>query len=225
MALFSRGIRTADAIENIIADIHGSHDSGSVADQLWKERIESVSTKAQVTGITNGLHINIGLDAGEKRNHDRAISADRLFALHAIHEMTVKNLYLLGMNDDDRIRYKARNNLKRLNSHGLWVENAIPSADSNPYYAVMLTLAGTLKGLRAAHGANGHGVTPIKPSLDISEDEAKNSFFTSNNELRSMINSLDITKGSLGDQFFTAIEKTPPHTEPRLYNEPSRVRL
>lgn len=98
---------------------------------------------------------------------------------------------------------------------GFYIENRMPPADCNPYYAVMLQLLGIERGLRRQHfRRTGSGYTmdaagpATMPQAPDSPDQMQARFHQA--DLRDQMNGLE---DGLGDRFYAAIAHCPPGTE------------
>ena len=122
-------------------------------------------------------------------------------------------------------RYEKRNTAKYVFNKGDYLENAVPSASSNPYYATLLTLAGVYEGLSRIQGKTlPPAYAPEKPglfnrgdSLNAVAPRAEEIFFHENNTLTRVLNHV---QPGLGDDFRETIRTYPPGKEMRRVSIP-----
>ena len=144
--------------------------------------------------------------------------------MRGIGTMHDENLYLLG-HDNSSIRRWAncfgfhsprtpftsqvvpRENKTRGTEPSSYLENKIAGASSNPYYAVMLNLAGIYTGLSAQETIEQRHSSQDYANLSSAElTEA----FQNGHKLRDVLNELE---PGLGQRFYAAIDKCPPGQE------------
>ncbi len=223
--------RSIEALRGQLKSTDFSHYGMNIQVPPSKDGSESAYFDPAIDNVTNGFNLNISLldSDGKSMFHDPAGMEDRQHGIQgqcmrAIGAMHDENLYLLG-NDASSIRrwsnrfgfhaprvpYTSqvvpRENKTRGDEPTAYLENKIASASSNPYYAVMLNLAGIYAGLGA------HETTEQRySSLDyanLSSTEL-NDAFHSGQKLRDVLNELE---SGLGNRFYEAISKCPPGQE------------
>lgn len=173
----------------------------------------------QHAGITNGMHLNTSfVDARSgKQCLDTPNAAQHL--KNGISTIMEENLYLLGSQQPSLDRFHSRfghhtdagddlcksKNLENKD----YIENRIPPADANPYYAVMLQLAGVYATLQKENlnEPTEKITTAGFQGLSAGKLWAR---FHKGIQLRGLLNH---TEPALGDRFMAAIERTPPGRE------------
>lgn len=223
----SKALYTARAIEKTYADIFQRLGNNNKVEKIFIEPYLPVPNRNSRIFIINGLHINMSL-------HDIAgAGGDRLYdnLLVSLKNCNCELLYLLGTDKNSIKRYKEKDEdcetiqNKCKEKYGSYIENSIPSASSNPYYAVLVTLLGVYQGLKMAE--SGVETTENKDTLFESATKAKQTFEAEDNPYRKILNDIDPEpdEPKLGERFWDAIAKTPPSTEPRLYQKTGKVNL
>jgi len=241
---YSRAIHTAKIIDATYATIFGSFNSDNTplsknykhATDLRNNIVEQVILDPSIEAhykeakyITNGLHINFSLNnAGGNFNH-KTLN----YVTNNVKEASLKLMYLLDDDKKSKNRYserdvfsektvKADGEKKKSNfsNDSGRIENAVPSAASNPYYAILVTLLGVYSGLKQME------IPTNTDSLVESASKAKDVFEAADNPYRKILNELDSEYNpDLGDHFWNAIAQTPPSQETRLYQKAGRFNL
>jgi hypothetical protein len=236
-AAHSRGLLTARAIEAVSATILGQHLSPGIprADhfpgmhalrtnaQELRSRLEWVSLAPFAEKIPSGMHINVGIGTAQHQPSE----AEMKMIAGAIKDVTLDGLYLLGTDPASMQRYQKRNPSKYVEykERGHYIENALPSSSTNPYYATLLTLAGIYEGLGRIHGK------PVPPAygpeapglfnrgdkLNQVAPRAHDIFFDTRNSLTRVLNHV---QSGLGSQFNNTIRDFPPGREMRRVTIP-----
>lgn len=178
------------------------------------------------TAIFNGMHVNASLvDAKGQGLFDSDLTRKQ-HCLQSIGRLQAENLALLGNDAPSRARLQLRYGtsdmdgmnycnqvLPRTNGTVHFLENQVPNGSSNPYYAVMLTMAGLLDGMQR----HARGDAPDQPYAEQSFNELDAQTmadrFRHGRELRALLNRLE---PELGDRFYDAIAKCPPGMERSL---------
>jgi len=227
---YSRAIGAARAIEKTHADISGLHH-----DKIQETNLSAnVDAQCQhypfdIDHINNGLHINLSINNCNESKNTNVFDKNSYIVKNVINT-TQELIYLLGTNDNSMTRYNDRDayGCKKINTnYGYettpdYIENAIPSASSNPYYAILVTLLGAYRGLQMER--DGISAPENRDTLVESTMKAKATFEAPDNPYRQLLNELDPEHNpNLGDEFWEAIAKTPPSTEPRLYQKQGLV--
>ena len=225
-----RGALLSRVVDSITAAILGDYRNGVApanAPQGLRDKVSEIHVTPYVydvlshsdAGITNGLHINASI-----HRYGAPITMQQQGVVErAIRKMCKDTIYLLGTDEKSMMRYKTRNSEKDIVSKFDYIENALPGAASNPYYATLTTLAGIYAGLAelkgsslfttaSAHEAIGeHKLHPIAL-------RAKEVFQHPQNQLHAVLNHLEPGRG---DQFFDTIDAHPPGTEMRRVSQHS----
>ncbi|PZP86357.1 MAG: hypothetical protein DI582_03180 [Azospirillum brasilense] len=180
--------------------------------------------------MTLGLHINSSLkdiETGESVHPTREHTAN---LLHATQRMMHAGGYLLNPTDDNWqrwshrtadapfSRYQGERNAREVKvvdgAGGFYMENKLPPANCNPYYALMLQFMAFEVALREQHfqrTAEGYSLqsAPTGPVIPAaSPAQQKQQFF--DGALQGELNRLE---DGLGDRFLAAIAHMPPGTE------------
>lgn len=189
--------------------------------------------------VTSGLHLNISLTDKEGfpllgRRRDPAQPARFLpnarsqALMHGIEHMQQEGQYLLGHDPAHFERLQAMEDMffplylrgqdaDLADERLMRIENRIPAADSNPYMAVMLTLAGIYEGLRQHETSRTVKDTSLYP-LPRDANEARRHF----SESSSLIPLLNRLEPELGDQLRTAIKHKMHYSSGQAQASPSR---
>jgi hypothetical protein len=199
------------------AHIHRLHDKASVI--YMQPFVETFPGSAKQTGLCNGININIGVTEHASGENIIAKTPSKRFAIkQAVKDIELDNLYLLGTDENNGMRFKARNNSQYVAEDFMdeYIENSMPSVSSNPYYAVLLTLAGVYAGLQHAKSQTAsttiaaHLEKQLQPRYIDILPHAEELFNHQDNALRAVLNHLE---DGLGDRFIETIQKHPPGTE------------
>jgi len=223
---YSRSLYTARAIEKTIYDIHKKFPSEKIKKAIFDASVESrYHGVPRNYYIANGMHINFSLN---NCKNTTSITCDDIVSY--IEDANCNLLYLLGNDQNSKNRYAEKDigfsdkaNVKTISEDKKYIENSVPSASSNPYYAVLVTLLGAYQGLKMAK--DGVAAPVNDDTLIESAEKAKQTFEASDNPYRKILNDIDPEpdEPKLGERFWDAIAKTPPSTEPRLYQKINKV--
>ena len=236
--------REVEALRYQLHDPAPGHKAHRMVMDRWQDfrhrNLDAMSFAASVPGTlnTNGMHLNVsfidrttGLNALEQtRPYPKAFVE---MMQHGLGHFVRDNLYLVshGPRSIDRLglRVKALDgvachvgNRKDRN----YIENAVFPADANPYYAMMLQLAGIYGALKDSgfhhdpdsqryHITNDamqgeqHEESPRRMFRDETVASLKERY-ESSTQLRDILNSMEPT---LGDRFADAIAKKAPGLE------------
>ena len=224
----SRGVHLGDVIEATNKLILGQYPGDKLPSGPYFEHVKALRARTEATYltpfieyITSGLHINVSLSHPK---YEPSSSAHEVLT-RAIKDTTLDGLYLLGTDEASMQRYAKRNTAKHVMNKGDYLENAVPSASSNPYYATLLTLAGVYEGLSRNQGKTPPpAYAPEKPglfnrgdSLNAVAPRAEEIFFRDNNTLTRVLNHV---RPGLGDDFRETIRTYPPGREMRRVTIP-----
>jgi len=225
---FSRALLMGDVIEQMHAIILGSYPSEAnfrspqhAEQKALHDLFDETTIASSVKDITNGMHINVGLQpvGGKLKDPHQPVRTQHLM-VSSIKNLSFENLYLFGLSDEAARRYESRNGLKQVSGKQMYVENAVPGGDANPYYSILVTLAGTYNALCKDAGSPNY--VEIKNGQRTAHEaypDAKAAWNAPDNALRSI---LDKVKPGLGQSFGDAIKETEPGKEARLFHDPSR---
>jgi len=210
--------------------------------QRRREGIDILTTEAVVPGTYNshGMHLNMSLvDATTQENImlQSALNAETVTNMlrQGIGTLQMENLWLVCPHRRSMERQSMRmgpisdvmGRVKNKRGQKDYVENSLPGADCNPYYAIMLQLAGTYLALKeTGFGYDYSAQRHVLDNPDYAHDlkaprpgEKQVSELTLNDlqanfregtHLRAV---LDACEPGLGKAFHEAIEKTPPGYE------------
>lgn len=223
--------RSVEALRSQLKRTDLKHHGISAKVPLGKDGSQSVYFDPSIDNVTNGFNLNISLlDSDGKSMFNKpsgvadphsGIQGKCMREISAIHD---ENLYLLGHDTSSIRRWSnrfgfhsprvpitfqvvPRENKTRGTDSASYLENKIASASSNPYYAVMLNLAGIYSGLNAQE------TTPQRYSAqdyaNLSSTKLKQTF-QNGTKLRDVLNQLE---PGLGERFYEAVKKCPPGQE------------
>jgi hypothetical protein len=227
----SRGVHLGDVIEATNKLILGEYPGDKLPSGPYFEHVKALRARTEATyltpyidHITSGLHINVSLSHPQ---YEPSPAAHEVLA-RAIKDTTLDGLFLLGTDEASMQRYEKRNRAKYVKNSGDYLENALPSASSNPYYATLLTLAGVYEGLSRMQGKTlPPAYAPEKPGLfhrgdslhhvASTKEHVEEIFFRENNTLTRVLNTV---QPGLGDDFRETIRTYPPGKEMRRVTIP-----
>lgn len=188
--------------------------------QLLSRAIEEVRLTSTIPGCMaqNGLHLNMSL-VGVKGEEPFLKQATRDHFSNGLGEMMEENLYLLGSDHPtiDRLRCKYGNPStsyfnqvkSKTTAEAQYLENGVPSASSNPSYAILLELAGIYYTLKFRSPREQE--PEIHPQhMDMLTPSSLYRDFKEGTLLRQTLNTVE---PQLGERFRQAIEHTPPGRE------------
>lgn len=122
------------------------------------DNIECVQFDTEKDLIANGLHLNTSLvDATTGEPRFTATQAEQL--AEATRALFIRDKRLLFHSPGQQLRWRLMHmDTNSVHAHtdrasGIYVENKIPGADCNPYYAVMMQMAALDESLAMAKGA------------------------------------------------------------------------
>lgn len=185
--------------------------------QLRAHHIHEVRFNASIpsSNIHNGLHLNMSLIGAD--NCEPILQQPRMATQlqNNLGYMMEENLYLLGSSYPaierwrDHYGRRVTTFSQQIKKKVDYLENRLPAADSNPYYAIMLQLAGTYNALAESSedasqcDPQTHHMDMLSPSLLMKE-------FNNGILLKQTLNTME---PGLGNRFYAAIAKTPPGHE------------
>jgi hypothetical protein len=210
--------------------------------QHRRDAVDILSTDAVIPGTfnTHGMHLNMSLvDATTQENImlRSALNAETVTNMlrQGIGTMQMENLWLLCPHNPSLQRQAMRmdalsdvmGRVKNKRGQKDYVENSLPGADCNPYYAVMLQLAGTYLALKEAqfgydYAAQKHVLGNPHYAHDLKAPRPGDkqvreltigdlqTHFQEGTQLRNVLNRCE---AGLGDAFHEAIGKIPPGKE------------
>lgn len=206
----------------------------------WQEfrrtELASLSTEPLVKGTftTNGLHLNMSLM--DAQTHDNVLSHSHGQQAHLVKRLSThigqmfhENTHLIASGDASVKRWQGRTSapsMQNFSDHvrcknmADYIENVIPDASANPYYTVLLQLAGTVQAL-SHHGFNqGESSSLLRSEETLvtqhTRDWRNTSYqtlkddFSNAHALRDVLNACE---PELGNRFMAAIEHCPPGKE------------
>ncbi len=197
---------------------------------LKDPQLEHVTFAPQTDGthegdyLMNGLHLNISLKRedgtsplvaslknivyGQLLRKRKCIpTPESEWLIRAISRCQREGQYMLGATPDhlDRVGHLQMNNdvyCLRSGDTGIYLENRAPAADANPYYAIMLLLAGVVHGLESQKNPEPGMSMIASSSFTCAQD------FKTSTALIPLLNRLE---PELGDQLRESIEYAHSH--------------
>jgi hypothetical protein len=174
------------------------------------EEVGSV-TRDSNDSNTYGLHLNFSLrdrTTGKNIFDAHGIDMDSVYILNATSQAFEQNISLLLTNEAAQRRHHKRmdgefNFNVKIPEASFYVENKLPAASCNPYYAVMLQLIAIRRMMQQHLERNEDGQWGIKEILEIPDQKETHYIALDLNEL----------KPGLGDQFEAALQALPPGSE------------
>lgn len=195
-----------------------------VANAITERSTEAISP----TGHPQGMHINFSLT--RKGKALLRFKEEREAFERPLGDMVRENEYLMLPSEQAYQRSKTRENQHVYGAHESntpYLEITSPSSESNPYYAMLVTLAGIYYALgdrgfdkqsgkfEATHQAAALYPNPKgRKEFASFADRAPDRFFDGHYLLPQLLNHLE---PELGNQFFDAIERVPPGKEKPRY--------